>query len=171
MLDPPHLSFLQMTPRAVGSSPAASSSSASSGLVQDEFCHLNYATRGKIDFLELFTGSQRLSAAMTKKGLRVGRPIDLHKDLRREVATGVHFPWQQAQQDVMTTLVDQAPEIVWISIRCSPWTQVPNTAEIKKQRKPPQRKKLGRRKTENVGREIDARLGDLGEDLVLEKKI
>ena len=34
-------------------------------------------TKGKIDFLELFSGSARLSQVAAMNGLRVGQPIDL----------------------------------------------------------------------------------------------
>ena len=34
-------------------------------------------TKGKIDFLEMFSGSAKLSQAAAMQGLRVGAPIDL----------------------------------------------------------------------------------------------
>ena len=34
-------------------------------------------TKGKIDFLEMFSGSARLSEPASMQGLRVGTPIDL----------------------------------------------------------------------------------------------
>ena len=40
-------------------------------------CHWQPINKGKIDFLELFSGSARLSHTAALAGLRVGPPIDL----------------------------------------------------------------------------------------------
>ena len=62
---------------------------------------------GKIDFLELFSGSARLSAACASSGLKVGPPIDLK--------TGFDLNNDKAQAHAMQLILELEPEVVFMA--------------------------------------------------------
>ena len=115
-------------PPSVGvPSPGNSSSSSSSVppgpedevLIEDGSASYAHAlwqsiTKGKIDFLELFAGSARLSQASSINGLSVGSPIDLR--------TGFDLNSRKGQQKAMQIILDQKPEIIHMAPLCSPWS-------------------------------------------------
>ncbi len=68
---------------------------------------------GKIDFLELFSGSARLSAACASTGLKVGPPIDLK--------TGFNLNSRKGQALAMQLILELEPETVFMAPVCSPW--------------------------------------------------
>ena len=108
--------------------PAASACAVTSIPAVDKVWDITY--RGKIDFLELFAGSQRASAANLQAGLRVGQPIDLR--------TGFDLDSTDGQTRTMRIIELQMPEIIWMAIPCTPWTSVQNAntwTKVKQQRK------------------------------------
>jgi hypothetical protein len=62
---------------------------------------------GKIDFLEFLSGSARLSQTAAVSGLRVGTPVDFRAGFDEDTSN--------AQYKAMKIIVDQAPEIVFMS--------------------------------------------------------
>jgi hypothetical protein len=73
---------------------------------------------GKIDFLELFAGSARLSQACAVKGLRVGSPVDIR--------TGFDLLTRTGQNRTMKIIADQEPEIIFMAPVCGPWSSWSN---------------------------------------------
>ena len=76
-------------------------------------------SHGKLDFLELFAGSARLSQCCVLAGLDVGPPIDLRTGFDLNKATG--------QKQVMDIILNQNPEIVHMAPLCCPWSQLSNS--------------------------------------------
>ena len=74
--------------------------------------------RGKIDFLELFSGSARASAACSSSGLRVGQPIDLK--------TGFDLNTRSGQKKAVQIILEQEPSVVFMAPLCSPWSSWSN---------------------------------------------
>ena len=74
--------------------------------------------RGKINLLELFAGSARISQCAAVAGLSVGQPIDLR--------TGFDLLLKAGQKKVIEILMMQEPECVWMAPLCSPWSQWSN---------------------------------------------
>ena len=70
--------------------------------------------RGKIDFLELFSGSARLSQVAAMNGLRVGQPIDLR--------TGFDLLTSEGRAQTMKIIEEQKPEIIFLAPVCGPWS-------------------------------------------------
>ena len=86
--------------------------------VQDgsaKFAHALWQSisKGSIDFLELFSGSARLSQAAALTGLRVGSPVDLR--------TGFDLNTRSGQRKAMQIILDQEPEIIHMAPKCSAW--------------------------------------------------
>lgn len=75
-------------------------------------------TNGKIDFLELFSGSARLSQVAAMNGLRVGQPIDLR--------TGFDILKTEGRKKAMEVIERQKPSVVTMAPDCSPWSQMTN---------------------------------------------
>ena len=69
---------------------------------------------GKIDLLELFAGSARVSQAAAEAGLRVGQPIDIR--------TGFDLMTKQGQKRVMQLILEQNPDVIFMAPVCSPWS-------------------------------------------------
>ncbi len=69
---------------------------------------------GKIDLLELFAGSARISQAASAAGLRVGQPIDIR--------TGFDLMTRQGQKRVMQLILEQNPDVIFMAPVCSPWS-------------------------------------------------
>ena len=80
-----------------------------------EYAHILWEVTctGKIDFLELFSGSARLSAACAATGMKVGPPIDLK--------TGFNLNSKKGQALAMQLILELQPEIVFMAPVCSPW--------------------------------------------------
>ena len=75
-------------------------------------------TKGKIDFLELFSGSARLSQVAAMNGLKVGTPIDLR--------TGFDILKVEGRKRAMEIIERQEPSVVFMAPECAPWSQMTN---------------------------------------------
>ena len=75
-------------------------------------------TQGKIDFLELFSGSARLSQVAAMNGLKVGQPIDLR--------TGFDLLKIEGRKRAMEVIERQQPSVVFLAPVCAPWSQMTN---------------------------------------------
>ena len=75
-------------------------------------------TKGKIDFLELFSGSAKLSQIAAMQGLRVGAPIDLR--------TGYDLLTAEGRRKAMEVIERQQPKIIHMAPVCGPWSQMQN---------------------------------------------
>ena len=75
-------------------------------------------TQGKIDFLELFSGSARLSQVAAMNGLKVGQPIDLR--------TGFDLLKVEGRKRAMEVIHRQEPSVVFLAPVCAPWSQMTN---------------------------------------------
>ena len=73
---------------------------------------------GRIDFLEMFSGSAKLSQSAAMQGLRVGSPIDLRTGYDLLTAEG----WRKA----MEVIERQQPKIIHMAPVCGPWNQMQN---------------------------------------------
>ena len=86
------------------------------------FTYSSYAWQpvmtGKIDFLELFAGSARLSQVAAMNGLRVGQPIDLR--------TGFDILTSDGRKRTMEIIEKQKPKVIFMAPRCAPWSQMTN---------------------------------------------
>ena len=69
-------------------------------------------TQGKIDFLELFSGSARLSQVAAMNGLKVGTPIDLR--------TGFDILKVEGRKKAMEIIERQEPSVVAMAPDCAP---------------------------------------------------
>ena len=78
---------------------------------------------GKIDFLELFSGSARLSQVAAMNGLRVGQPIDLR--------TGFDLLTPDGRRKTMDILEKQKPTVVTMAPTCAPWSIINNINDPK----------------------------------------
>ena len=106
-------------------STASSSTGRTSALAEDssfEAVMWQAVQQGKINFLELFAGSARLSAACSNEGLQVGSPIDLR--------TGFDLNTKQGQRKAWQIIMEQQPDIVFMAPVCTPWSALRNTAPI-----------------------------------------
>ena len=72
-----------------------------------EECHWQVTNTGKIDFLELFAGTARMSQMAAQSGLRCGQPIDLR--------TGFDLTNLQSQKKVIDMLDKQQATIVFMA--------------------------------------------------------
>ena len=89
-----------------------------STFVQDgsiSFAHVLWqvCTKGKIDVLELFAGSARISQCSAQEGLSVGQPVDLR--------TGFDLNTSRGQRMTMQIITDQQPDVVFMAPVCAPW--------------------------------------------------
>ena len=84
------------------------------------FTYSSYAWQpvmtGKIDFLELFAGSARLSQVAAMNGLRVGQPIDLR--------TGFDILTSDGRKRTMDIVEKQKPRVIFMAPHCAPWSQM-----------------------------------------------
>ena len=86
------------------------------------FTYSSYAWQpvmtGKIDFLELFAGSARLSQVAAMNGLRFGQPIDLR--------TGFDILTSDGRKRTMDIVEKQKPRVIFMAPHCAPWSQMTN---------------------------------------------
>ena len=75
-------------------------------------------TQGKIVFLELFSGSARMSQVAAMNGLKVGTPIDLR--------TGFDLLKPEGRKRAMEIIERQQPSVVFLAPVCAPWSQMTN---------------------------------------------
>ena len=75
-------------------------------------------TVGKIDFLEMFSGSAKLSQSAAMQGLRVGAPIDLR--------TGYDLLTAEGRRKAMEVIERQQPKIIHMAPVCGPWSHMQN---------------------------------------------
>ena len=75
-------------------------------------------TKGKIDFLELFSGSARLSQVAAMNGLKVGQPIDLR--------TGFDILTPEGRRRATKIIERQRPKVIHMAPICGPWSQMNN---------------------------------------------
>ena len=75
-------------------------------------------TVGKIDFLEMFSGSAKLSQSASMQGLRVGAAIDLR--------TGYDLLTAEGRRKAMEVIERQQPKIIHMAPVCGPWSQLQN---------------------------------------------
>ena len=75
-------------------------------------------TKGKLDLLELFSGSAKLSQIAAMQGLRVGAPIDLR--------TGYDLLTAEGRRKAMEVIERQQPKIIHMAPVCGPWSQMQN---------------------------------------------
>lgn len=80
--------------------------------------HWGPVTKGRIDFLELFAGSARLSRTAALSGLKIGTPVDLR--------TGFDILTSSGRQKAMNIVITQKPKIVVMAPYCAPWSQLSN---------------------------------------------
>ena len=73
-------------------------------------------TQGKIDFLELFSGSARLSQTAAMNGFKVGQPIDLR--------TGFDILSAEGRRRTMEIVERQKPKVILMAPDCGPWSQM-----------------------------------------------
>ena len=73
---------------------------------------------GRIDFLEMFSGSAKLSQSAAMQGLRVGAPIDLR--------TGYDLLTAEGRRRAMEVIERQQPKIIHMAPVCGPWSQMQN---------------------------------------------
>ena len=67
----------------------------------------------KLNFLELFSGSARASAAVSQEGLSTGPPVDLRTGFDLNTKAGQAAAWQ--------LILKGAPDVVWMAPKCTPW--------------------------------------------------
>ena len=93
--------------------------------------HWMPVTSGPIDFLELFSGSARLSQVAAVSGLRVGTPVDFR--------TGFDLSRPADRARVMSIIEKQKPMFIFMAVDCSAWSIMQNANDpeyrIAKQRK------------------------------------
>jgi len=94
------------------------SDDASSTLVPDgsvSFAHVLWQvlTKGKINVLELFAGSARVSQCCAQEGMTVGQPVDLR--------TGFDLNTSHGQRMAIQLITDQKPDVVFMAPVCAPW--------------------------------------------------
>eukprot|EP00435_Cladocopium_sp_Y103_P076085 s7_g76.t1 len=73
-------------------------------------------THGKIDFLEMFSGSAKLSQTAASQGLRVGATIDLR--------TGYDLLTADGRRRAMEVIERQQPKIIHMAPVRGPWSQM-----------------------------------------------
>ena len=79
------------------------------------------ATVGKIDFLEMLSGSAKRGQSASMQGLRVGAPIDLR--------TGSDLLTSEGRRKAMEVIERQQPKITHMAPVCGPWSQSQNINE------------------------------------------
>ena len=72
-------------------------------------------TVGKIDFLEMLSGSAKRGQSASMQGLRVGAPIDLR--------TGSDLLTSEGRRKAMEVIERQQPKITHMAPVCGPWSQ------------------------------------------------
>ena len=75
-------------------------------------------TVGKIDFLEMFSGSAKLSQSTAMQGLRIGAPLDLR--------TGYDLLAAKGRRKAMEVIERHQPKIIHRAPVCGPWSQMQN---------------------------------------------
>ena len=80
--------------------------------------HWMPVTKAKIDFLELFAGSARLSHVASMQGMKVGQPIDLR--------TGFDILMSDGRMRTMKIIEEQKPTWIRMAPLCGPWSQMQN---------------------------------------------
>ena len=122
--------MLRLDPIALLSSESARTDVHASSLVQSDgaqigvegFTYSSYAWQpvmfGKIDFLELFAGSARLSQVAAMNGLRLGQPIDLRTEFDILTSDG--------RKRTMEIVEKQNPKVIFMAVHCAPWSQMTN---------------------------------------------
>ena len=80
--------------------------------------HWMPVTKGKIDFLELFAGSARLSHVASMQGMKVGQPVDLR--------TGLDILPSDGRMRTMKIIEEQKPTWIHMAPLCGPWSQMQN---------------------------------------------
>ena len=73
---------------------------------------------GRIDFLEMFSGSAKPGQSAAMQGLRVGSPIDLR--------TGYDLLTAEGRRKAMEVIERQQPKIIHMAPVCGPWSQMQN---------------------------------------------
>ena len=123
---PVTLSPEEPAPAENAAAPAPADESAS--LVEDgstSYAHVLWQClmKGKLDLLELFAGSARVSQCSALAGLSVGPPIDIR--------TGFDLNSRSGQKRAMEIILEQQPECVFMAPVCSPWSQWSNMKDEK----------------------------------------
>jgi hypothetical protein len=80
--------------------------------------------QGKIELLELFAGSARISQCAALRGMRVGAPIDLR--------TGFDLNSRAGKKRAMKVIIEQQPEVTHMAPLCAPWSQWSNMKDDQK---------------------------------------
>jgi hypothetical protein len=106
-----------VNPAQAEAHPGQSSSSSSAGPLFSEAFWL-VTDKGNIDFLEIFAGSQGLSYACYRSGLRVGQPIDKLGGIDLNTTEGRNYVWE--------TITRQKPKMIFLAPPCTPWSQMQN---------------------------------------------
>ena len=75
---------------------------------------------GKLDFLELFSGSARLSQECARHKLKTGAPIDLK--------TGFDLLTKEGQAKAWSVITSQQPTIVFMAPVCTPFSSLRNSS-------------------------------------------
>jgi hypothetical protein len=96
--------------------PSSSSPSSTGPLFSEAFWLVT--DKGNIDFLEIFAGSQGLSYACYRSGLRVGQPIDKLE--------GIDLSFQEGRNYVWEIILRQKPKMFFLAPPCTPWSQMQN---------------------------------------------
>ena len=93
--------------------------------------HWMPVTSGPIDFLELFSGSARLSQVAALSGLRVGTPVDFR--------TGFDLNRSLDRQRVMSIIEKQKPMFIFMAVECTAWSIMQNASDPEYRRKKQQK--------------------------------
>ncbi len=72
-------------------------------------------TKGKVDFLELFSDCARMTKAMSLTGLTVAAPVDLK--------TGFDLLTKEGQTKCMEVIKRQCPTVIFLAPVCTAWSQ------------------------------------------------
>ena len=83
-----------------------------------EECQWQVTNTGKLEFLQLFAGTARMSQMAAQSGLSGGQPIDLR--------TGFDLSNPQSQKKVLDILDKQQPTVVFMAPVCGPFSQLQN---------------------------------------------
>ena len=93
--------------------------------------HWMPVTSGRINFLELFSGSAHLSQVAAMSGLRVGTLVDFRTgfDLNRSVD----------RQRFMSVIEKQKPMFIFMAVECTAWSIMHNASDPEHRRKKQQK--------------------------------
>jgi hypothetical protein len=80
--------------------------------------------QGKIEFLELFSGSAQISQCAALRGMRVAAPIDLR--------TGFDLNNSAGQKRAMKVIIEQQPGVIHMAPLCAPWSRWSNMKDDQK---------------------------------------